>query len=86
MKDKIKKNIPFIFFLILLSLFTALSVLAKPTRGKTEAEYWIEYYEAKLDWYEEHYNVDLDDTPNEFTEWFMQEHQEAYEYLKDRGE
>ncbi len=86
MKINNKENLPFIILMLFIALFVTLSVLAKPKRDKTEAEYWIEYYEAKLDWYEEHYNEDLDDTPNEFIEWLKEEYPETYEYLKDRGE
>ena len=84
MKINNKENIPFIILMLFIALFVILSVLAKPKRDKTEAEHWIEYYEAKLDWYEEHYNVDLDDTPNEFIEWFKEEYLETYEFLKEK--
>ena len=86
MRNKIKKNIPFILLLMLISLVTLLSVLAKPERSKTEAEHWIEYYEAKLDWYEQEYNIDLDENPNEFIEWFKEKYPETYEFLKEKQE
>lgn len=85
-EEKTVKNIPFILLIILLSLVTLLSVLAKPERNKTEAEHWIEYYEAKMDWYEEEYGIDLDETPNEFIEWFKEEYPETYKFIKKRQE
>lgn len=43
------------------------------------------YYEAKLDWYEEQHNIDLDDVPNDFILWLIEEHPEVYAYWLERG-
>lgn len=44
------------------------------------------YYEAKLDWFEEQYNIDLDDVPNDFILWLIEEHPEVYAYWSERVE
>lgn len=39
------------------------------------------YYEAKLDYYEERYGVDLDDTPEDFMKFIYDNYRELYDYL-----
>ena len=44
------------------------------------------YYEVKLDYYEERYSIDLDDTPNDFIRYLYENYPELYEYLKEGKE
>lgn len=50
-----------------------------------ELDMTVALYEAKLDWYEEQHNIDLDDVPNDFILWLIEEHPEVYAYWLERG-
>ena len=39
------------------------------------------YYEVKLDYFEERYNIDLDNTPNDFILCLYENYPELHEYL-----
>jgi len=41
------------------------------------------YYELKLDYYEEQYGVDLDDTPEDFVKFIYDNYRELYDYIKE---
>ena len=41
------------------------------------------YYELKLDYYEERYNIDLDATPEDFILYLYENYPELYEYLME---
>ena len=41
------------------------------------------YYELKLDYYEELYGFDLDDTPDDFVEFLYDNYRELYNYLME---
>ena len=41
------------------------------------------YYEVKLDYFEERYNIDLDDTPANFILYLYENYPELYEYLME---
>lgn len=47
----------------------------------THAEMQELYYELKLDYYEERYGVDLDDTPEDFVKFIYDNYRELYDYL-----
>lgn len=47
----------------------------------TRAEMMELYYELKLDYYEEQYGVDLDDTPDDFVKFLYDNYRELYDYL-----
>lgn len=51
---------------------------------KTHAEMMELYYELKLDYYEEQYGVDLDDTPEDFVEFLYDNYRELYNYLVEK--
>lgn len=51
-----------------------------------ELDMTVALYEAKLDWYEEQHNIDLDDVPNDFILWLIEEHPEVYAYWLERVE
>lgn len=42
------------------------------------------YYELKLDYYEELYGVDLDDTPEDFVKFIYDNYRELYDYLVEK--
>ena len=42
------------------------------------------YYELKLDYYEERYGVDLDDTPEDFEKFLYDNYRELYDYMEER--
>ena len=44
------------------------------------------YYELKMDYYEERYNIDLDDTPEDFIRYLYENYPELYEYLMEEKE
>ena len=46
-----------------------------------QVEMYELYYELKLDYYEERYGVDLDDTPEDFTKFLYENYRELYDYL-----
>ena len=72
--------------LILICVLTIFSAVVALKRGdeivklNEELAMTEALYEAKLDWYELQYNIDLDDVPNEFLLWLMEEHPDVYEY------
>ena len=41
------------------------------------------YNELKLDYYEERYGVDLDDTPEDFEKFLYENYRELYDYMKE---
>ena len=41
------------------------------------------YYEVKLDYFEERYNIDLDDTPEDFEKFLYDNYRELYDYMEE---
>ena len=41
------------------------------------------YYELKLDYYEERYGMDLDDTPEDFEKFLYDNYRELYDYMEE---
>ena len=41
------------------------------------------YYELKMDYYEERYGVDLDDTPEDFEKFLYDNYRELYDYMEE---
>jgi hypothetical protein len=46
-------------------------------------EMLIQLYEAKMDYFEELHNIDLDDTPNEFIAYLAVRYPEVYIYFRE---
>ena len=46
-----------------------------------QVEMYELYYELKLDYYEERYGIDLDDTPEDFERFLYENYHELYDYL-----
>ena len=50
---------------------------------KEQVEMQELYYELKLDYYEERYGVDLDDTPEDFEKFLYENYRELYDYMEE---
>lgn len=79
---KEKENIIVLIALIIVA-FAVLFVLKenKLKELNTQVEMMELYYELKLDYYEERYGVDLDDTPEDFMKYIYDNYRELYDYL-----
>ena len=42
-----------------------------------------QYYELKMNYYEERYGVDLDDTPEDFEKFLYDNYRELYDYMEE---
>jgi hypothetical protein len=73
-----------VWIIVLTYIFVARGEAYKKERLHNEMI--VAYYEAKLDWYEMEYNIDLDDTPNGFIEYLAVNYPEVYIYFKEREE
>ncbi len=72
---------------IFIILMLALSVLINSKENqlkklKEQVEMQELYYELKLDYYEERYGVDLDDTPEDFEKFLYENYRELYDTIK----
>ncbi len=72
---------------IFIILMLALSVLINSKENqlkklKEQVEMQELYYELKLDYYEERYDMDLDDTPEDFEKFLYENYRELYDTIK----
>ena len=95
MKPKRTNWVVLVFTMLLLILGSALMLILlidyvsnKYTVDKLEEQVEMQslYYELKMDYYEERYNIDLDDTPNDFILYLYENYPELHEYLMGVGE
>ena len=79
-----KENIIVLIALIIVA-FSVVIVLKenKLKELNTQVEMMELYYELKLDYYEEQYGVDLDDTPEDFMKYIYDNYRELYDYIKE---
>lgn len=81
-----KELIAYLIIFIILTLALSLVVISKENeleKLKEQAEMQSLYNELKLDYYEERYGVDLDDTPEDFLKFLYDNYRELYDYLVD---
>lgn len=88
-EKKMKKEIIVLTIFIILTL--ALSVLISSKENhleklKEQVEMQELYYELKLDYYEERYNIDLDDAPEDFEKFLYDNYRELYDTIKREGD
>ena len=80
------KNLMVYFAIIL--LLTSFYVFVIIDRGnkiedlQEQVEMQSLYYELKMDYYEERYNIDLDDTPEDFEKFLYDNYRELYDYME----
>ena len=81
--------------LLLLVLLFATLIALVGCESEDDSNYWqqediatqeeldmtVALYEAKLDWYELQYNIDLDDSPEQFEAWLLEEYPDLFEYF-----
>jgi hypothetical protein len=81
--------------ILLLVLFFATLIALVGFESENDSNYWrqediatqeeldmtVALYEAKLDWYELQYNIDLDDSPEQFESWLLEEYPDLFEYF-----
>ena len=91
----IPKRIDWVVFVLTILLLILGSLLiisfiidyanSKYTIDKLEEQVAMQelYYEVKLDYFEERYNIDLDETPNDFILYLYENYPELYEYLME---
>ena len=81
------KNLMVYFAIIL--LLTSFYVFVIIDRGnkiedlQEQVEMQELYYELKMDYYEERYGVDLDDTPEDFEKFLYDNYRELYDYMEE---
>ena len=79
-----KKEIIALTIFIILTLALSLLIISKENQlEKLEEQVEMQelYYEVKLDYFEERYNIDLDDTPEDFEKFLYDNYRELYDYL-----
>ena len=79
-----KKEIIALTVFIILMLALSLLIILKENqleKLKEQVEMQSLYNELKLDYYEERYGVDLDDTPEDFEKFLYDNYRELYNYL-----
>ena len=79
-----KKEIIALTVFIILMLALSLLIILKENqleKLKEQVEMQSLYNELKLDYYEERYGVDLDDTPEDFEKFLYDNYRELYDYL-----
>ena len=79
-----KKGIIALTIFIILTLALSLLIISKENQlEKLEEQVEMQelYYELKMDYYEERYGVDLDDTPEDFEKFLYDNYRELYDYL-----
>lgn len=78
-----------LIILIILALLQSLLIISKDDELENlteQVEMQSLYYELKLDYYEERYGVDLDDTPEDFEKFLYDNYRELYDYIVEAGE
>ena len=78
------KNIIVLTVFIILTLALSLVIVLRENeleKLNKQVEMQELYYEVKLDYYEERYNIDLDDTPEDFVQYIYDNYRELYDYL-----
>ena len=78
-----KNIIGLIIFIIVTFALSLVIVLRENELEKLNKQFEMQklYYELKLDYYEERYGVDLDDTPEDFVKYIYDNYRELYDYL-----
>jgi len=80
-----KKEIIALTVFIILMLALSLLIILKENqleKLKEQVEMQSLYNELKLDYYEERYGVDLDDTPEDFKKFLYDNYRELYNYME----
>ena len=65
-------------------LNVTIDMIAEYWHIKEQVEMQSLYNELKLDYYEERYGVDLDDTPEDFEKFLYNNYRELYNYMEDK--
>jgi len=81
-----KKEIIALTVFIILMLALSLLIILKENqleKLKEQVEMQSLYNELKLDYYEERYGVDLDDTPEDFKKFLYDNYRELYNYMEE---
>ena len=85
-EKKWKKEIIALTVFIILMLALSLLIISKENqleKLKEQVEMQSLYNELKLDYYEERYGVDLDDTPEDFKKFLYDNYRELYNYMEE---
>lgn len=80
-----KKEFIALTIFIILTLALSLLIISKEKqleKLKEQVEMQSLYNELKLDYYEERYDVDLDDTPEDFKKFLYDNYRELYDTIK----
>ena len=75
-----------LIILMILTLLLSLFIISKDIELENlteQVEMQELYYELKMDYYEERYGVDLDDTPEDFEKFLYDNYRELYDYLAE---
>lgn len=81
-----RKNIIVLTVFIILTLALSLIIVSRENeleKLNEQVEMQELYYELKLNYYEELYGVDLDDTPEDFVKFIYDNYRELYDYLME---
>jgi hypothetical protein len=81
-----RKDIIVLTVFIILTLALSIVIVSRENELEelnTQVEMQELYYEVKLDYYEERYGVDLDDTPEDFLKFLYDNYRELYNYLME---
>ncbi len=77
-----KENIIVLIALIIVAFSVVFVLKENKLKELNEQVEMMElYYELKLDYYEERYGVDLDDTPEDFVKFIYDNYRKLYNYL-----
>lgn len=79
-----KENIIGLIIFIIITFALSLVIVLRENeleKLNEQVEMMELYYELKLDYYEERYGVDLDDTPEDFVKFIYDNYRELYDYL-----
>ena len=79
-----RKNIIVLIIFIILTLALSLVIVLRENeleKLNKQTEMMELYYEVKMDYYEELYGFDLDDTPEDFVKYIYDNYRELYDYL-----
>ena len=81
-----KKLMVYFAIILLLTSFYVFVIIDRGNKIKDlqeQVEMQELYYELKMNYYEERYGVDLDDTPEDFEKFLYDNYRELYDYLEE---